>query len=320
MFYAAFFLVAIGTSSLSPTVIITPVNNWFRKKLGIATGIMASGFALGGLLVPAITTLIDIYDWRTTLFIIGVATWVICLPLSSLVRHKPEQYGYVPDGEQNSTAAPQEIEIPEKTDETSVGVKEALKSSIFWRLSLAFASIFMPISAMTVHVMPYLNSVGIARSTSSLVAMSLPLGSIVGRLGAGWLCDRFSKRWAATGFFMILGVGLLCFSYVSSEGMWLLVISVIFFGTGWGSNFPLRAALLREYFGREHFGTIFGFMMGIAALGGIIGPFFAGWGFDNWDSYRPVWLIFTCLIFIAVIIMATTTSTSKDNIQRGNRG
>ncbi len=66
---------------------IAPLGNWFRKKLGVATGIMACGFALGGLLVPVVVMLIDAYDWRTAIFILGVGTWVIGLPLSLLVRH-----------------------------------------------------------------------------------------------------------------------------------------------------------------------------------------------------------------------------------------
>jgi len=320
MFYGAFALVAIGTSGLSPTVMITPVGNWFRRKVGVATGIMACGFALGGLLVPVVVTLIDVYDWRTAIFILGVGTWVIGLPLSLLVKHKPEQYGYLPDGEQNNTAIPHEGPVPEQTYEVDIGVKDALKSRAFWHIGLAMTLVFLPISAVVVHVMPYLSSVGIARSTSSLVATATAVTSIVGRLISGWLADRFNKTRVATGFFAIMGLGLLFFSYASNEGMWLLMPFIILFGIGWGSNFPIRAALLREYFGRTKFGTIFGCMMGMIALGAIVGPLFAGWVFDNWGSYYAAWLMFACLIFVALIIMATTppVGTSRqmaDNAQ-----
>ena len=52
MFYAAFVLMAIGTSTSSQTVIITAVLNWFHKNVGIVIGIVSSGFALGGLVGP----------------------------------------------------------------------------------------------------------------------------------------------------------------------------------------------------------------------------------------------------------------------------
>ena len=306
MFYGAFVLLAIGASGLSPTVTMTAVVNWFRRKVGIAAGITACGFALGGLLVPVIVRLIDMFDWQLAIFILGVGMWVIGLPLSLLVRHKPEQYGYLPDGEQSDSVASYEGSASAQTYEVDVGAKQALKSRAFWHIGLAMAFQLIAISAMIVHVMPYLNSIGIARSTSSLVAMATPLTSIVGRLGSGWLGDRFDKRRVVTGFFAITCLGLLFFSYASNERMWLLVPFIILFGIGWGSNATMRAALLREYFGRAKFGTIFGSMMGMVALGVIVGPLFAGWVFDNWGSYHAAWLVFACLVFVALIIMSTT--------------
>ena len=44
-FYAAFALIAVGTSSSAGTVQGTSVANWFHTKLGLATGIMACGAA-----------------------------------------------------------------------------------------------------------------------------------------------------------------------------------------------------------------------------------------------------------------------------------
>jgi MFS family permease len=66
--------------------------------------------------------------------------------------------------------------------------------------------------------------------------------------------------------------------------------------------------MLREYFGRSRFGSIFGFLMGISALGGIAGPLFAGWVYDTWASYYIAWLTLAILVFVAMIIIATTPS------------
>ncbi|MFC1971085.1 MFS transporter [Chloroflexota bacterium] len=305
MFYGAFALVAIGMSSSSPTVAMTAVANWFRKKVGIATGIMASGFALGGLLVPFVVRLIDILGWRTAIFILGVIILLIGLPLSLLVRHKPEQYGYLPDGEQINTVTLHGNLVPVHTIEVDIGVRQALKSRAFWHIGLAMASMHLATSAMVLHVMPYLSSVGIARSTSSLVAMGIPLISIIGRLGSGWLGDTFDKRRVASGCLAITSLGLLLFSYVSNEVMWLLVPCIILFGIGWGGTTTMRVPLLVEYFGRSRFGTILGFIMAMSALGSILGPLFAGWVFDNWGSYNTAWIIFACITFTSTIIIAT---------------
>ncbi|MFC1902028.1 MFS transporter [Chloroflexota bacterium] len=162
--------------------------------------------------------------------------------------------------------------------------------------------------------MPYLSSVGIARSTSSLVAMGIPLISILGRLGSGWFSDTFDKRLVSSGCLAATSLGLLLFSYVSDEVMWLLVPFIILFGIGWGGTATMRVPLLVEYFGRSRFGTILGFIMAMSALGSIVGPLFAGWLFDNLGSYHAAWLILACFTFIATIIMATIPSV-RTNVQ-----
>ena len=62
MFYAFFLLHAFGAGGCASIVTNTAVANWFQKKIGIALGIMASGVGLGGLIVPLIVRLIDIFN------------------------------------------------------------------------------------------------------------------------------------------------------------------------------------------------------------------------------------------------------------------
>ena len=64
MFYGAFILLAIGMSCCTATVLLTAAANWFRRNLGLVNGIVLSGFGFGGLMVPVIVKLIDIYEWQ----------------------------------------------------------------------------------------------------------------------------------------------------------------------------------------------------------------------------------------------------------------
>jgi sugar phosphate permease len=318
MFYVAFALVAVGVSGSSPTVVYTAIAHWFRRRVGIAAGIVSSGFALGALLVPVVVKLIDLFDWRTTFFILAICIWIIGLPLSLLVRHKPEQYGYFPDGEKSNTAINHTKPATTQTHEVDVGAKQALKSRSFWHIGLALAFVFLAISAVIIHVMPYLSSVGIPRPTASIVVTAVALTSIIGRILSGWLADRYNKIRVASGFLITMCLGLLFFGYVTDEAKWLLVPFILFTGIGWGGNNTIRAALLREYYGRSRFGTILGFVMGITALGVVVGPLFAGWAFDTWGNYQPVWLVCACLILLALIIMATTPRVDTNaQFQRG---
>lgn len=307
-YYASFIIIAIGISGLSPTVMMTAVANWFRRRVSIATGIMSCGFAFSGLLIPVVVWLIDILDWRMALLVMGLGMWAIGIPLSLLLRHRPEQYGLLPDGERSETVAPYIVPSSlqrQQAANIAVGARQALKSRVFWHISLALTCQFITISTVVIHVMPYLISTGIATSTASLVAMAVPVMTVSGRLGLGWLGDKFDKKRLTIACFATMVLGLLSFSYASDEAMWLLLPFIIFFGIGWGGNVTMRAAMLREYFGRDNFGAIHGFIIGMMTGGGIVGPLFAGWVFDNWGSYHATWLIFTCLVFVAMIVMAT---------------
>jgi sugar phosphate permease len=231
----------------------------------------------------------------------------IGIPLSLVIRHKPEQYGYLPDGDSATSDNSSSVNTDTKQVlEEKLGIKSVLKSRTFWHIGVAMTLLFLPISAVTVHVMPYLSSVGIEREDAGMVAMAIPLVSIFGRISAGWLGDKFQRIRVATGFMFLVFIGLLLFSFASFDKMWLVILFITFFGIGWGSNLPMRAALVREYFGRYNIGTVFGFLMGLSAMGGVIGPFVAGWIYDSHGSYRIAWLLFSCLAFTAMIIMMTT--------------
>ena len=98
-FYASFFLLSFGAGGCTPVVLLATIGKWFDKNVGKAFGIAAAGFGAGGLLVPLVVHLIDLYHWRTTLIIFGFGMWILGIPLSFVIRDKPEQYGYLPDGE-----------------------------------------------------------------------------------------------------------------------------------------------------------------------------------------------------------------------------
>lgn len=306
MFYGAFVLLAVGMSTCSSTVLMTAVANWFRRKIGLAMGIMVCGYGFSGLLVPVIADLIDAYEWRMAIAILAAGMLALCLPLALLVRHKPEQYGYQPDGEAATTITSGNGLAQAETAEAEMGTKEALKSRTFWHITLTLLCQAMIVSAVVTHVMPYLSSIGIARARSSLIAMAIPLTSIAGRLGLGWLGDRIDKRRIIAAAFAMMCGGLLFFGSASSGSLWLLAPFIILFSAGYGGNNTLRASVIREFFGRGHFGAIHGFMIGMMALGGIAGPPLAGWVFDNWQNYQPIWFAFAGLAVVAVVVVMTT--------------
>jgi MFS family permease len=311
MFYVSFLLIYIGYSANSGVVMMTAVANWFRRNIAMAAGVAATGFAMGGLLVPLVTMLVDTYQWQTAIFSLSLGMLLIPLPLSLLFRRRPEGNRYLSDGDAGGTMVVSKDLTSVKDYEADVPVKRVLKGRTFWHIAMSLMCQCVALNAVTVHIMPYLGSIGIARSTSSLVVSAITITNVVGRLTVGWLGDRVEKRRIAAASLAITTLSLFCLGYVPSGGVWLLVPFLILFGFGFGGQFTMMSPLLTGYFGRSRFGTIYGFTHAIMYLGGTIGPPLAGWVFDKWGSYQSIWFIFTGLSIAAVVIMASTPPTGN---------
>jgi MFS family permease len=263
-------------------------------------------------MVPLATRVIDIFEWRTAIVILGFGAWSILLPLSLLFRHKPEQYGYLPDGDLDRKLPASEVQSSAQGNELDIGVKQILKSSAFWHIAMTFSCHILVVNAVITHVMPYLSSIGFTRSFSSLIASAIPLTSIVGRLSFGWLGDKFDKRWVTTLGLVLTGFGLLSFSYVATARTWMFVPFLVFIGLGYGGPVPMAPALVREYFGRVRLGTVLGLVMGTAALCGMAGPPLAGLAFDILGSYQVVWFGLAGLVVAGMISLVTTPSVGNE--------
>jgi MFS transporter, OFA family, oxalate/formate antiporter len=315
-FYTAFAFIAMGTSSCSMTALVTTVANWFNRRIGLASGIATCGFGLCGIMLPVIVRLIDVYEWRTAMAILALGALLLIAPLSLLFRHKPEQYGYLPDGDPpgaidekvRKNAAESTVALVE---EPSYGIRQALKSRVFWHIALAYACYHVTTAAVVIHVMPYLGSLGISRSLAGLVAMGVPLSSVVGRLGMGWVADRFERKKVTMVGFAMMGLGLICFEGVAMAGIWLVLPFLLLFCLGYGGNNTMRVALIRDLFGRSNYGGVFGLLMGISTIGSFLGPPLAGRAFDIYGSYQNVWFVVAGFAFASMLFIWTIPGQMK---------
>ena len=310
MFYGAFVLIAIGTSCASSAVTLTAVANWFRKKVAIATGIVSSGYACSGIIVPLMVKLIDLYGWRDMIIFFSLGLLVVG-PLSALViRHKPEHYGYLPDGELNRRAELAASPSLIHDSEAQVSVRQTVQNRAFWLIALGVFPQFISVVTVVTHIMPYLSSIGMARSPSSLAAMAIPLFSMGGRLGFGWLGDKLNKKRLIIVALTMMALGLVFFELVSLVGLGLLAPFFIFFCIGYGGILTVTAALARDYFGRSRLGMVIGLIWGLGTFASLAGPPAAGLVFDIWGSYQWVWLGFAVLNIMGVIIIAFLPAVS----------
>ncbi len=296
VFYLSFAVTSIGVSCALGNAQYVAAANWFRKKRSWAMALLSTGFGVSGIAGPVLVWLIAQYGWRNSSVFIAIVAFVIGIPLGMVIRHRPEPYGYLPDGESADAPSQNNNTTTNVTNkvapEVDLTVRQAVVTRAFWMLILFGFLTGFGQAAIFVHEMPYLTSpsVGISREIAGWAILGITGFSIIGRLGGGWLGDRFDKRYLLATGAALQFIGTLFFAYVRE--LWMLFPFLLFFGPGYASQIPLSAAIRADYFGLKYFATIGGLISLGWTVCGIAAPVLAGWVYDTTGSYRIIWLAY----------------------------
>jgi MFS family permease len=164
----------------------------------------------------------------------------------------------------------------------------------------------MGTSAVSVHIVAYLESVGVSTTISAIAVTGMTICSLIGRLGLGFLGDYTNKRYLIALSIGLQAIGLFFFSMITQNTIWLLVVFLLTYGPGFGGPIPIWPALQADYFGTKSFGTITGLIALTSVIGGLASPIIAGWIFDVNGSYVLAWQIFILVSVIAIPVILFT--------------
>jgi len=298
-------LIAGGTAIGTSTPAQTAVANWFVRRRGLALGLYSSSIGVGAAsLVPFLAHIIETDGWRTAALVAGGTAVVIGLPAALLVRHRPEDYGYLPDGDTQVlpatatiNAAPAAVAV-----EQNFTMRQALATKAFWVLAFAFGFRVMVTSAVIIHLPALLQDMGFGAVEAASAVSAVAALSVAGRLGLGWLGDRWDKRRVYIGALAAMASGLLLLAFAGDA--WQIVLFLALYSPAYGGLASLQLALRGDYFGRRAFATIAGAMGPITTVGTITGPLFAGFAFDITGSYRIAMLFFAAATAVNIVLMA----------------
>jgi sugar phosphate permease len=286
-FFAAFFLIAVGSSlggNLSMGVALVA---WFRRRRALALSLSGMGMAVGGLLTPLVVLGLSRFGWRSTAFLSGVLILIVGMPLAQLVRHRPEPYGLTADGDPPDAASARTA-ARRTTVATSVDftAREAVRTPAFWYVSLGHGCALLVVSAVLVHMMVHVTErLGYTLEQGSFVIGLLTVMQMAGQLVGGWLGDRTSKRTIAAACMMGHAAAMLLLAFASA--FWMVIAFGALQGLAWGMRGPLMSAIRADYFGSQAFGTISGLSSMILMIGMMAGPLVAGILADRTGSYVP---------------------------------
>ena len=282
-FYAAFVVLALGSSMFSNIIVSVAIIHWFEKRRARALSALQFGGAVGGMFVVLIAWSIQTFGWRPTAFGSGVLAILIGWPLARMVRSRPEDYGETVDG------VPPEPKGAVRADAAPAhrifSAGEAVRTSAFWLISLGHGFSLLVVTAINVHAITHMKEgLGYTLAQATLVFTLVTVGQFFGVL-LGWVIgEKFVKRKVAAACMLMHAAGLLMLTYATS--LFILCVAALIHGTAWGLRGPFMQAIRADYFGRTSIGMIMGLSALITVFGNIVGPILAG-AFADWTgNYR----------------------------------
>jgi MFS family permease len=232
---------------------------------------------------------------------------VIGMPLTSIVRHRPEPYGEYADGippEAKGAVTPAQHAVA--SGELDFTAKEALRTRAFWLISFGHGSALLIVAAVNVHAISHLKeSLGYSLAEASLAITLMTAFQVIGLFIGAAVGDRYNKRYISMACMGMHAVGLLLVAYAVSLPM-VIGFSVLH-GTAWGLRGPLMQAMRADYFGRKSFGVIMGFSSMITTLGNMSGPLIAGILADRTGSYEAGFTVLAILAALGSVFFLLAT-------------
>ncbi len=295
IFYVSYGLIMLGTAAGTWLPYMTVVNRWFVRKRGMAMAIAAEGSPLGGLaLVPILAWAITpgSHGWSVTAQWIGVVFLCLALPMSLLVRERPEDHGVLPDGDPpdeavRETARP--VGRADSSGQLNFTARQAIRTHAFWLITFGHAFSTILFATLTVHLVLMLTDQGLSIQSSSYVFSVIMGSAAIFQLIGGYVGDRIPVNIAIAIFGFIQAAGFLMAVLVDS--LLMAMLFAVIFGAGFGGRNPLTTAIRGEYFGKTAFATITGISSAPMYVFMLSAPLFAGFLFDSTGSYTVAFLI-----------------------------
>jgi MFS family permease len=299
VFFAALGVVAGCTSPVAHSVV---VSHWFNRHRGVALGFMMLGMGLGAIAMPvAIQRLIAVFSWRIAYALCGSVVLLVALPIAAVfLRGDPKEKGLRPDGILAAEGMAPGVE-PERSAEEGLSWRETWHSSTFWLLISSFFLAGASVHACVVHMPALLTDRGASAQGAAMASSIVGIALLIGRVGTGYLLDRFFAPQLAAFFFCgaSVGIGLLMFG----AGGKAALVAAFLVGLGMGAEGDIIAYSLSRYFGLKAFGTAYGYAFGAFVLAGALGTLLMGAGFDFTKAYTVPLAGFFVAMLVAAWLM-----------------
>jgi MFS family permease len=293
--YALAFLTAALGVATTPITWTRAIVSWFDAGRGQALGFALAGTGVSAALVPSYTVwLVERFGWRGAYVGLGLLTIALALPLAAWLLHEPPDAAAKRARHREATAQRAASRAAataagQARGRVAIGANDrpVLLDYRFWLLCVTFVLVGGSIAGIVAHLVPMLSDRGVSAASAAQVAGISGIAVIIGRIGTGYLLDKF---WAPGVAFVVLSLPIIsCLLLASGAGgLPGAVVAVLISGLAAGAEFDLMSFLVSRYFGAGRYGVVYSNLYAAFKIAaGVAAPLY-GRAFDVAGSYSGI--------------------------------
>jgi MFS family permease len=277
-------LFVIGQFFFGPVIANVLVARWFHKRRGLAFGLSAAGFSIGGVIFPPLMqSLITQIGWRSTTLVFAAGVVILALPMIWLVN---ADHPSTP--RQNAdTASP------------SWPTLTVFKNRNFWLIAIITGAMIFCHSGISINMVAYARQVDVSAQDAARLMSFFALFGVMGKISIGAMIDRYSALFAARISMGLTALAMMLFLYSHSYAVLLTGSGLL--GFAMGGLTPVQFAMVAERFGVAGYGRIIG-LLSLVTFWSQTSPVVMAAVFDRTGSYVPNFIAtLVTLLCVAVL-------------------
>ncbi len=279
------------------------INNWFKKRRGIALGIGMSFSGIGGaVLSPIFASLIEAVGWRNGYLLAALIIAVMVLPFTLFIfKYKPRDLGLKPYGwSEEDERIVSESRMAQKAV-PGVPVKKAFRSMPFVFMFI-FSGIIAYFVGFNAHLPGHGTAVGLDPITASTIVTAVMAGNCVEKLVVGYLNDRIGVQFTVNLQLTMVALGFVGLIFAGNN-LILLYISAFLFGAQNSLVSVSTPMIIRQLFGNKDFVKLFAYTRVGTGLIGSLGPLTVGMIFDTTGSFVAAFVLGIGIVLAGFILV-----------------
>jgi MFS family permease len=311
-FFLFFGVMLSLTQSLAMVPLMAAVSGWFRRHLGLGTGILWAAGGIGmAVLAPLMGYLIDALGWQGTFVIIGIVGGGIMLLLTPLLHSRPSDIGLKPYGAREGDPSPRLRDKAFEGLRLKAFNQHIRRTRAFWNLPIIHGLGCAGHGTVLIYVIPLAYERGVFSSlaSASIIITILSLVSIVSRLVTPVLAELYGTRKMMAAALSIQGATVLMLFW--AQDPWVFYLFAAAFGLGFGGEWTGYLVINRQYYGEGPMGTLYGWQTTGALMGHAVATALAGLVIYATGSYNVVLGLSMAFSLTGVVVITTLDPTSR---------